>query len=100
PQERDRWVATITTALLQYILYGVMVHVSPQFIKEDLHTSALSGRAWLDELLVGHTDRLYIAIGMHRHVFLALVFQIRLLGHIEAQQARIMLDESLAIFLY
>jgi membrane protein YdbS with pleckstrin-like domain len=37
---------------------------------------------------------------MRRHVFLALVFQIRALGYMEAQNARIMLDESLAIFLY
>ncbi|KAJ6613930.1 hypothetical protein B0H10DRAFT_192463 [Mycena sp. CBHHK59/15] len=63
-------------------------------------TLSLSGRAWLDELLVGHADRIYIAMGMRRHVFLALVFQIRMLGYIEAQQARIKLDESLAIFLY
>ncbi|KAJ6594901.1 hypothetical protein B0H19DRAFT_866421, partial [Mycena capillaripes] len=87
-------------SLLQYIVYGVMVFVAPQFLKEDQHTSALSGRDWLNELLVGHLDRIYIAIGMRRHVFLALVLQIRLLGHMEAQQARIELDESLAIFLY
>ncbi|KAJ6480217.1 hypothetical protein C8R45DRAFT_832316 [Mycena sanguinolenta] len=47
-----------------------------------------------------HPDRIFIALGMRRHVFLALVFQIRMLGHIEAQNAHIMLDESLAIFLY
>lgn len=100
PRERARWVVTIVASIVQYIVHGVMVHIAPQMLREDLHTSALSGRAWLNELLVGHADRIYIALGMHRHVFLALVFQIRMLGYIEAQQARIELDESLAIFLY
>ncbi|KAJ6611041.1 hypothetical protein B0H10DRAFT_1636959, partial [Mycena sp. CBHHK59/15] len=78
----------------------VMVHIAPQMLREDLHTSALSGRAWLDELLVGHADRIYIAMGMRHHIFLALVFQVRMLGYIEAKASRIKLDESLAIFLY
>jgi hypothetical protein len=99
-QERATWVVTIIASLIQYIVYGVMLHVAPQFLKEDMHTSALSGRAWLNELLVGHPDHIYIALGMRHHVFLALVFQIRALGYVEAQQARIELDESLAIFLY
>jgi phosphotransferase system glucose/maltose/N-acetylglucosamine-specific IIC component len=100
PQDRMRWVASIIAALVQYIVLGMMMHVAPQYNKEDLHTSALSGHAWLNELLVGHPDRIYIALGMHRHVFLALVFQIHALGYMEAQTARIRLDESLAIFLY
>jgi hypothetical protein len=77
-----------------------MMHIAPQFLKEDLHTSALTGRAWLNELLTGHPEHIYIAMGMRRHVFLALVFQIRALGYMENQQSRIELDESLAIFLY
>jgi hypothetical protein len=100
PREWARWVVTIVASIIQYIVYGVMLHVAPQFMKEDLHNSALSGRAWLNELLVGHPDHIYIALGMRRHIFLALVFQIRALGYMEAQQARIELDESLAIFLY
>ncbi|KAJ7181811.1 hypothetical protein B0H12DRAFT_981803, partial [Mycena haematopus] len=64
------------------------------------HTSALSGCAWLDELLVGHPNRIYIALGMRQHVFLALVLVIRSMGHIESQNSHILLDVSLAIFLY
>ena len=67
-----------------------------------MYTSALSGHAWLDELLdaSAHPDRIYIALGMRRHVFLALVVQIRALGYMEAENASVLLDESLAIFLY
>jgi hypothetical protein len=100
PRDRVRWVATIVASLVQYLVIGVAMYVAPQYIKTEQHTSALTGRAWLNELLTGHPDRIYIALGMRRHVFLALVFQIRALGYMEAQNAHIMLDESLAIFLY
>jgi hypothetical protein len=59
----------LIVALLQYIVLGVGLFIYPQYCKTDLHTSALSGRAWLDELLGGHPDRIYIALGMRRHVF-------------------------------
>ncbi|KAF7368062.1 putative transposase [Mycena sanguinolenta] len=100
PQDTAKWVVLLVVALLQYIVLGVGLYVFPQYCKEDMHTSALSGRAWLNELLVGHPKRIYIALGMRRHVFLALVLQIRALGYMESQQSRLNLDESLAIFLY
>ncbi|KAF7349661.1 putative transposase [Mycena sanguinolenta] len=100
PQDTAKWVVLLVVALLQYIVLGVGLYVYPQYCKEDMHTSALSGRAWLNELLVGHPKRIYIALGMRRHVFLALVLQIRALGYMESQQSRLYLDESLAIFLY
>ncbi|KAJ7131950.1 hypothetical protein C8R46DRAFT_864467, partial [Mycena filopes] len=102
PQDRVRWVVTVIASLMQYLVLGVALYITPQYVKTDMHTSALSGRAWLDELLSpeGHPDRIYIAMGMRRHVFLALVFQIRALGYMEAQNAHLLLDESLAIFLY
>lgn len=100
PAETARWITSILAALVQYITLGVALQVYPQYCKTELHTSALSGRAWIKELLTGHPDRIYIALGMRRHVFLALVLQIRAMGYLESQQARIELDESLAIFLY
>jgi hypothetical protein len=99
-QGTARKVVLLVVALLQYIVLGVGLYIYPQYCKQDLHNSALSGRAWLDELLTGHPDRIYIALGMRRHVFLALVLQLRAMGHIESQNSRINLDESVAIFLY
>jgi hypothetical protein len=100
PQETAKWVVLLIVALLQYIVLGVGLFIHPQYCKTDLHNSALSGRAWLNELLTGHPDRIYIALGMRRHVFLALVLQLRVMGHMESQNSRINLDESVAIFLY
>ncbi|KAJ3845658.1 hypothetical protein EV368DRAFT_53677 [Lentinula lateritia] len=65
-----------------------------------MYTSSLIGKKWLEELLVGHPEHAYIALGMCRHVFLALVLQIRCMGYMEPEQSTITLKESLAIFLY
>ncbi|KAJ7762922.1 hypothetical protein B0H16DRAFT_1414248 [Mycena metata] len=100
PQDTARHLVLLLVSLLQYIVLGVALYLYPQYCKEDMHDSALSGRAWLNELLNRHPDRIYIAFGMRRHVFLALVLQLRLMGHMESQNSRIGLDESLAIFLY
>jgi hypothetical protein len=90
----------LTAAVVQYIILGVVLYMAPHIYKTPMHTSNLSGRAWLNELLWGHPNRIYIALGMRRHVFLALVCRIRLMGYMEAHNAQIELDESLAIFLY
>ncbi len=90
----------LVAAVIQYIVLGIALYVAPQYYKESLHNSSLSGRAWLNELLAGHPDRILINLGMRKHVFLALVVQIRLLGYTENQQSQVFLDESLAIFLY
>ncbi|KAJ7188842.1 hypothetical protein C8R46DRAFT_876876 [Mycena filopes] len=100
PQATARHIVLLLVALIQYIVLGVGLYIYPQYCKTELHNSALSGRAWLTELLKDHPQRIYIALGMRRHVFLALVLQLRLMGHMESQNSRIDLDESLAIFLY
>jgi hypothetical protein len=100
PQDTARWLVLLLVALLQYVALGVGLFIYPQYCKTYLHTSALSGCAWLDELLGRHPDCIYIALGMQCHVFLALVLQIRVMGHMESQNSRISLDESVAIFLY
>jgi hypothetical protein len=41
------------------MVFGVAMFIMPQYCKAEMHTSALSGRAWLDELLTGHPDRIY-----------------------------------------
>ncbi|KAF7322355.1 putative transposase [Mycena chlorophos] len=101
-REKARWVVLLVIAVLQYIILGVGLILSPQYDKMPLHTSMLTGRAWLDELLHpgAHPNRIYIALGMRRHVFLALVVKLRAMGFMESERANLMLDELLAIFLY
>ncbi|KAJ7054235.1 hypothetical protein C8F01DRAFT_968295, partial [Mycena amicta] len=71
---------------------------SPLYWKQDYHTSALSGRGWLDELIHGHPDRIKSELGMRVHVFLALVAHLRILGLGDSKY--VTLEEQTAIFLY
>jgi hypothetical protein len=62
------------------------------------HDSALSGIAWVQELLNGHPERIKTELGMHKHVFLSLVTALRIAGFSDSR--RITLIEQVAIFLY
>ncbi|KAF8830876.1 hypothetical protein HHX47_DHR1000291 [Lentinula edodes] len=64
---RAKWVITLIVSLIQYITLGVAMYLTPFYSKEDMYTSSLTGKKWLEELLVGHPGRAYIALGMRRH---------------------------------
>src|ERR1700722_8577175 len=65
---------------------------------EPYHTSALTGQAWVLELLAGHPQRIRCELGMHQHVFVTLIKQLRAFGHTDSRH--ISLEEQLSIFLY
>ena len=65
---------------------------------EPYHTSILSRAEWVMELLAGHLERIRCELGVHRHVFSALVDDLRSRGHTDSQS--VSLEEQLAIFLY
>ncbi len=67
-------------------------------MKEPYHTSILSGYAWLQELLHGHPECIRTELGVHKKVFLALIQELRSMGHGDTRY--VTLEEQLAIFLY
>ncbi|KAJ7439158.1 hypothetical protein B0H11DRAFT_1752164, partial [Mycena galericulata] len=48
-------------------------YATPLYWKQPYHTSALSGHAWVKELLLGHPDRIKCELGIRLHVSVALV---------------------------
>jgi DNA-binding NarL/FixJ family response regulator len=62
------------------------------------HTSALSGQAWVDELLEGHPDRIKNELGMRKEVFRSLLVALCQAGYGDSRY--VTLEEQLAIFLY
>jgi hypothetical protein len=62
------------------------------------HTSILTGEGWVMELLAGHPERIRCELGVHCHVFLQLIQELRQLGHDRSKY--VSLEEQLAIFLY
>lgn len=65
---------------------------------EPYYTSILTGEGWVKELLAGHPKRIRCELGVHHHVFLELIRELRQLGHDRSKD--VSLEEQLAIFLY
>ena len=65
---------------------------------QPYHTSALSGEAWLVELILGHPDRIRCELGMDVHTFKSVTLDLRRYGH--GASKHVSLEEQLAIFLY
>lgn len=66
--------------------------------KTPYHTSALSGEAWVRELLNGHPKRIRCELGVHKHVFQALINELSTIGLKSSRN--ITREEKLSIFLY
>ena len=62
------------------------------------HTSILTDARWLMELLLGHPDRIRCELGVRKHVFEALINELRSMGY--GDNRYVCLEEQLGIFLY
>ena len=58
----------------------------------------LTGQMWVLELLAGHPECIHTELGVHTHVFYALIDELRELGYSDSKF--VTLEEQLAIFLY
>ncbi|KAE9408350.1 hypothetical protein BT96DRAFT_748525, partial [Gymnopus androsaceus JB14] len=74
------------------------LYATPGYWAQPYHTSKLTGQQWVDELLVGHPDRIHTELGMRLHVFIAFVLELRACGLSDSRH--ISLEEKTAIFLY
>jgi hypothetical protein len=68
------------------------------YVREPYHTSALSGEAWVLELLCGHPNRICMELGISVEVFSNHVQELRDIGYQNSRN--VSLEEQLAIFLY
>lgn len=75
----------------------VMVDMS-MHMEEPIRDSKLSGPEWIREIVYGHSDRIYEAFKMERHVFLNLCDLMRTRGWLKDNQY-IRIDEQVGIFL-
>ena len=66
--------------------------------KIPYHTSALSGYAWVQELISGHPDHIHCELGVHIHVFDKLIWTLLKLRYTNSKY--VMLEEQLSNFLY
>lgn len=93
-------VLTATSYFIHVIGIAAVLYANPSYWQQEYHTSALSGAAWVNELIHGHPDRIYNELGMRCHVFLAFVANLKLYGGLEVSKRGITVEEQAAIFLY
>jgi hypothetical protein len=89
--------AAAVTAVLSPITF-IQHKFSADFNKQARNNSLLMGQEWLDELLIGHPKRFYALMGMHKHVFQELLWELIKVGLHDPRY--VSSEEQLTIFLY
>ncbi|KDQ32264.1 hypothetical protein PLEOSDRAFT_1026450, partial [Pleurotus ostreatus PC15] len=87
------------SSIIYSVTAAAALYASSWYWKQPYHNSALSGAAWVKELINGHPDRIRTELGMRVHVFLVLVAELRLLGISDSKHG-VSVEEQVAIFLY
>ncbi|KAJ7762534.1 hypothetical protein B0H16DRAFT_1209189, partial [Mycena metata] len=85
--------------VMRMVSIAVLLYATPLYWKQAYHTSALTGEAWVKELIAGHPDRIKNCLGMRLHVFLIFIHQLRIVGGLNDSRG-VTLQEQGAIFLY
>jgi hypothetical protein len=93
-------VLVATASFLHMVGIAATLYQEPNYWKQPYHTSALTGEAWVNELIHGHPNRIFTELGMHLHVFLAFVATLQLRGGLTTSRHGVTVEEQAAIFLY
>lgn len=86
-------IILLASARDSILLYALRFNKVPQ------HTSILSGRGWIDELISGHDGQFYNEMGINKHVFRALLYVLRKDANL-GDTRHVSCEEQLAIFLH
>ncbi|KAI1783937.1 hypothetical protein LXA43DRAFT_865040, partial [Ganoderma leucocontextum] len=78
---------------------AAIMHTASLYCKTPMHTSILSGQAWVDELLNGHELRFSNQFVMEKFVFKRLIATLRKQAGWGGSE-HVSAEEKLAIFLY
>jgi hypothetical protein len=88
----------LLSLILNLVIPTIIKYIQQHYDKQPYHTSILRGQDWVQELLLGHPERIRTELGVHKHVFLALIDELQAIGHTCSKF--VTLEEQLAIFLY
>ncbi|CDO77855.1 hypothetical protein BN946_scf185032.g7 [Trametes cinnabarina] len=97
-RQRIRLYTFLASQLVTSVRQVVSLYARTHYDKIPYHTSALSGLAWLNELLDGHPERIKTELGVHKDVFIRLVETLEDIGYCGSRY--VSLREQVAIFLY
>jgi hypothetical protein len=91
-------ITTYITLIVSIMLTALTSLVESVYIRQQYHTSILTGEAWVMELLSGHPERMRTALGVNLEVFSALISELQAAGY--GNSRHVSLEEQLAIYLY
>ena len=99
PDDFRRRIALIAGMIILMAVRDCVLLYASRFDKVPQHTSILSGQDWINELIAGHDGRFYNEMGVHKHVFWALVAVLRRDAGLRDTR-HVSGEEQLAIFLH
>ena len=95
-QQHKKKAITLLAGLASSVSVAVLF---PFLFRRSMHTSRLSGLAWMIDLLSGHPDQFYAAMGMNKNVFGELVSELERYGGLQDSR-NVSVIEQLGIFCY
>ena len=95
----DQLLILLSTIMIQLVYYYNLLFLTPT-APIPFHTSTLTGKAWVLELLNGHPDRMWISLGVLVEVFQQLVDMLTQHCSFTHSHNGIYVEEQLAHFLY
>jgi hypothetical protein len=78
-------LVSAAASVISFATLGASLCVSERQESEPYHTSALTGIAWVYELINGHPMRIYTELGVRLPVFISLVIALRSMGCMDSR---------------
>ena len=72
----------ILSVILNSLVPTILQAIRQYYDKEPYHTSILRGQDWVQELLNGHPKWIHTELGVHKHIFIALIAELRAIGYV------------------
>jgi hypothetical protein len=98
-EERRRQLIVAAAYLVNVVGIATTLYFTPFYWKQPYHMSKSTGAEWVQELIVGHHDRIGTELGVRVLVFLALAQQLHVTCHLKDGRD-VSLNEQVVIFLY
>ena len=89
-QQVRKMMSMVAFTMANIVVTTALNYTDPLYNMLPYHTSALSGADWVQELISGHPECIRNELGVHKHVFHALMEEMQ----------HVYLEEQLTIFLY
>ena len=93
-------VLTATAYFIHLIGISATLYQQVNYWQQPYHTSALSGAAWVNELIHGHPDCIFNELGMRLYMFMSFCAQLQLICGFTTSRNGVTVEEQAAIFLY